>query len=68
MCTLAQNLSKKTDGIIHSDLLSHNNECNISTVPTKICVTTQIPDIVMINRPHKIVILIELTVCFETNF
>ncbi len=66
--TLAQNLSKETDWIIHSDLPAHNNKCGISTVPTDICVTTQIPDIVMINRPHKIDILIELTVCFETNF
>ncbi len=62
MFTLAQNLSKETDWIIHSDLPG------ISTVPTDICVTTQIPDIVMINCPHKIAILIELTVCFETNF
>ncbi len=67
MFTLAQNVSKETDWIIHSYLPGHNNKCGISTVPTDICVTTQIPDIVMINRPHKIVILIELTVCFETN-
>ncbi len=46
----------------------HNNKCGISIVPTDICVATQIPDIVMINRPQKIAILIELTVCFETNF
>ncbi len=68
MFTLAQNLSKETDWISHSDLPGHNNNCGISTVPTYICVTTQIPDIVMINRPHKIAMLIELTVCFETNF
>ncbi len=66
--TLAQNLSKETDSIIHSDLPGHNNNCGISTVPTDICVTTQIPDIVMINHPHKITILIEVTVSFETNF
>ncbi len=65
MFTLAQNLSKETDWIIHSDLPSHNNKCGIST---HICVTTQIPNIVIINHAHKIAILIELTVCFETNF
>ncbi len=59
---LAQNLSKETDWIIHSILPGHNNTCGISTVPTDICVTTKIPDIVMINRPHKIAILIELIV------
>ncbi len=68
MFILVQNLSKETDWIIYSDLPAHNNKCGISTVPTDIYVTTQIPDIVMINRPHKIAILIELTVCFETNF
>ncbi len=68
MFILAQNQSKETGWIIHSDLPGHNNKCDISTVPTDICVTTQIPNIVMINRPHKIAILIELTVCFETNF
>ncbi len=62
MFTLAQSLSKETDSIIHSYLPSHNNKCGISKVRTDICVTTQIPDIVMINRPHKIAILIELTV------
>ncbi len=67
MFTLAQNLSKETDWIIHCDLPGHN-KCGISTVPTDICVTTQIPDIVMINCPHKIAILIEFTACFETNF
>ncbi len=68
MFTLAQNLSKETYWIIHSDLHGHNNKCGISTVFTDICFTTQIPDIVMINRLHKIGILIELTVCFETHF
>ncbi len=34
----------------------------------RICTVNQIPDIVMIHRPHKISILSELTVCFETNF
>ncbi len=68
MFTLTQNLSKETDWIIHSDLPSQNNKCGISTIPTNICVTTQIPDIVMINHPQQIAILIELTVCFETNF
>ncbi len=68
MFNLAQNLSKETDWIIHSDLPGHNNKCGISIVPTDIYVTTQIPDIVMINRPKKITILNELTICFETNF
>ncbi len=68
MFTLAQNPSKETDWIIHSDLPCHNNKYGISSVPTDICVTIQIPDIVMINRPQKIAILFELTVCFETNF
>ncbi len=68
MFTLAQNLSKETDSIIHSDLPGHNNKCGISSVPTDICITTQIPDIVIVNRLHKIAILIELTVCFDTNF
>ncbi len=68
MFTLAQNLSKETDCIIHSDMPGHNNKCGISTVPTDICVTTQILNIVMINHPHKIAILIARTVCFETNF
>ncbi len=67
MFTLAQNLSKETDWIIHSYLPGHKNKCGISTVPTDICVTTQIPDIGMINRLQKIAILIELTVCFERN-
>ncbi len=68
MFTLSQNLHKETDCIIISYLPGHNNKCGISTVPTDICVTTQIPDIVMINRSHIIAKLIELTVCFETNF
>ncbi len=68
MFTQAKNQSKDTNWIIHSDLIVNNNKCDISTVPTHICVTTQIPDIVMINLPYKIAILIELTVCFETNF
>ncbi len=58
MFTLAQNLSKETDWIIHYDLPGQNNKCGISTVPTDICVTTQIADIVMINCPNKIAILI----------
>ncbi len=65
---LEQNLSKETDWIIHSNLPGHNNKCGISTVLTNICVTTQISDIVMINHPQQIAILIKLTVCFETNF
>ncbi len=59
MFTLAKNLSKETDWIIQSKLPGHNNKCGISIIPT---------DIVMLNRPQKIAILIELTVCFETNF
>ncbi len=51
MLTLAQNLSKETGWIIHSNLPGHNIKCGISTVPTDICVTTQIPDIIMINQP-----------------
>ncbi len=42
--------------------------CSNSTVPTYICVTTQIPDIVMINCPQKIAILTERTMWFQTNF
>ncbi len=68
MFTLAQNLSKETDWIIHSDLPVDNNKCVTSTVPTDVCVIIQIPDITMINHSQIIAILIELTVCFETNF
>ncbi len=44
MFTLAQNLSKETDWIIHSDLPGHNNKSGISTVPTDICDTRHCHD------------------------
>ncbi len=54
----------------HNNVLSHmfTFVLNLCKVPTNICFTTQIPDIVMINHPHKITILIVRIVCFETNF
>ncbi len=95
MFSLAQNLSKETDCIIHSNLPDHNNKCGISTIPTDICVTPKIPDCEWRNTdwrllkklkshlhcctkkntkqchdklPPETTILIEVTVCFETNF
>ena len=39
----------------------------ISTVPTDIVVTTQKPDIVIVDRENKNVVIFELTVPFDTN-
>ncbi len=39
----------------------------LSSIPCGILLTTQKPDILLINRNKQIIIPIELTVCFGTN-
>ena len=67
--------------IIHSTLLSNLQFpskieiscdlpgfiCGISTVPTDILVTSQKPDLVIIDRALKKIVLVELTVPFDIN-
>ena len=43
------------------------NSCRF-TVPLDILPTQQRPDLVLVNRKEKVIFLIELTICFETNF
>ncbi len=62
MFTLAQNLRKKQTGsFIPTCLVTPTNVISLQYL-TNIWVTAQTPDIVMINRPQKIAILIELSV------
>ena len=56
----------KPDNIlIYSDLPGHS--FNGGTIPGDILTTLQIPDIVIINRLDKKIVLFELTVSFEKN-
>ena len=40
----------------------------ISTIPSDILVTAQRPVLVCIDRPNSSIYILELTICFETNF
>ena len=56
---------------IHCDLLIQNNticDINIGTIPVDMFLTNMRPDLVVIDRVKKSVIILELTVPFETNF
>ena len=56
---------------IHCDLLVENNaicDMNINTIPIDILLTNLRPDLVVIDRVKKSVIILELTVPYETNF
>ena len=56
---------------IHCDLFIENNvicDINICTIPIDIYLTNLRPDLVVIDRENKSVIILELTVPFETNF
>ena len=60
-------LSKKSSDLeVYADL--PNLSLNGFTVPSDILPTQQKPDLVIINRSEKIISLVELTICFETNF
>ena len=39
----------------------------ISTIPTDIVITNQIPDLVLVNKTKKLITIVELTVCFESE-
>ncbi len=54
------------DNIIYSDL-SNANMPGISTIPIDITITTQRPDIVIVNRINSTVTILELSVPFESN-
>ena len=56
---------------IHCDLLVENQtfkEVSVGTVPIDIYLTNLRPDLVIIDRANMSVIILELTVPFETNF
>ena len=56
---------------VRCDLLIENNticDINISTIPVDIYLTNLRPDLVVIDRIRKSVIILELTVPFATNF
>ncbi len=55
-----------TDNIIYSDL-SNANMSGISTIPIYITITTQRPDLVIVNRINSTITIFELSVPFETN-
>ena len=60
-------LSKKPAGLeVFSDL--PNYDMNGSTIPPDILQTQQRPDLVIIDREKKVISIIELTICFESNF
>ena len=54
----------QTITIGQSDLPDSNMK-GVSTVPADIVVTNQRPDLVIVNRESKVIMLVELTVCFE---
>ncbi len=56
----------KTDNIIYSDL-SNANWSGILTIPIYITITTQRPDLAIVNRINSTITIIELSVPFETN-
>ena len=51
--------------MIYSDLPGHT--VGAGSVPPEICITTQKPDIVIIDRKEKLIHIFELTVPFEQN-
>ena len=56
---------KPNDTIIYIDIPGH--QINGGTIPPDIVTTGQRPDIVIINRKEKKIVLFELTVSFEKN-
>ena len=60
-------IKKKHENVeIFADLPDLN--INGFTIPPDILQTQQRPDLVTVNRLEKIICLIELVICFETNF
>ena len=59
------NSGKPNDIIIYIDIPGH--KINGGTLPPDIITTDQRPDIVIINRQEKKIVLFELTVSFEKN-
>ncbi len=55
-----------TNNIIYFDL-SNANMPGISTIPIDITITTQRPDLVIVNRINSTITILELYVPFETN-
>ncbi len=55
-----------TDKIIYSDL-SNANMPGISTIPIDITITTQRPDLVIVNRINSTITILELSATLETN-
>ena len=59
------NKGKKEDTIVYTDIQGHS--INGGTLPSDVITTSQRPDIVILNRAEKKIILFELTVSFEKN-
>ena len=59
------NKGKKEENTIITDIPGHS--INGGTLPPDVIVTSQRPDIVILNRAEKKIVLFELTVSFEKN-
>ncbi len=56
-----------TDNIIYSDLSDANMPSGISIISIDITITTQQPDLVIVNKINSTTTILELFVPFETN-
>ena len=63
--TKEMNKGKKEENTIITDIPGHS--INGGTLPPDVIVTSQRPDIVILNRAEKKIVLFELTVSFEKN-
>ena len=63
--TKEMNKGKKEDITVYTDIPGHS--INGGTLPPDVIVTSQRPDIVILNRTEKKIVLFELTVSFEKN-
>ena len=59
------NNHKSSDTDIYIDIAGHHT--GISTIPTEIVITSQKPDLVIVNKQSLSVTLFELSIPFETN-
>ena len=59
------NKGKEDETTVYTDIPGHS--INGGTLPPDILVTGQRPDIVILNRTEKKIVLFELTVSFEKN-
>ncbi len=64
MYTLASDHAE-TNWEIFADM--YDAKQGISTIPTDIVITNQIPDLVLDNKTKKLITIVELTVCFESE-